>query len=153
TRPLKVIYRRFGGSRSTGPYTEGAMLGAAPARISPDGRSVAFADAFYIWTVSTRDGVRRRVASGSAEPVWSPDGKRIAFVRGTGVHVVNGDGSGERLVAAGSSGPAWSPDGRELVVSVDPEHARSSLYVVRLDGHIVHRIHEGRLFGSPSWAP
>jgi len=154
TRPLKVYYRDFRGSSGTTEKYGDAFIPDADSspRISPDGRSVAFADAFHIWTVSTRDRVRRRIASGSSEPVWSPDSNRIAFVRGNGVHVVNADGSRERLVAARALTPAWLPDGRDLVVSGYPEHARKGLYVVRLDGHIVHRIHEGDVW-AVSWAP
>lgn len=109
------------------------------ARLSPDGRTVAFtvtrldqeADDYRsrIWTVPAAGGEPRRFTAGDGKdsaPRWSPDGTRVAFVsdRAGGrpqLYVIDaGGGEARRLtdVPQGVSGPLWSPDGAWLLVTL-----------------------------------
>ena len=62
-------------------------------RISPDGRTVAFASdrafkgSYDIWTVDIATGALKQITSADAdefEPNWTPDGSGLVFVSGTG---------------------------------------------------------------------
>ena len=106
------------------------------ARMSPDGRQVAFVvttlseerDQYLsnVWTVAVDGGMPRRLTSGDERdgtPRWSPDGTRLAFVserpgqKRPQLYVMPTDG-GEAVrlteVAPGVADPVWSPDGRRL---------------------------------------
>jgi dipeptidyl aminopeptidase/acylaminoacyl peptidase len=107
------------------------------ARLSPDGRNVAFtvtrldeeADDYRatIWLVPA-DGSTppRRFTGGAGKdsvPRWSPDGTRLAFLSNRGgdkaqVYVVDVTGGEARqltAIAQGAGAPVWSPDGTRLV--------------------------------------
>ena len=106
------------------------------ARMSPDGRRVAFVvttlseerDQYLsnVWTVAVDGGAPRRLTSGDKRdgaPRWSPDGTRLAFVserpgqKRPQLYVMPTDG-GEAVrlteAAPGVADPVWSPDGRRL---------------------------------------
>ncbi|HET8625776.1 MAG TPA: S9 family peptidase [Thermomicrobiales bacterium] len=115
-----------------------ALATIADARLSPDGRLVAYVvkrahldrDEYTsaIHLVSTgADGepiVERQFTTGShrdGEPRWSPDGRMLAFVSDRAgkpqIYVIGLAGGEPRQVthlARGASGPVWSPDGRSL---------------------------------------
>lgn len=96
------------------------------ARISPDGRKIAFASdrtgSFEIW-VSDASGNHPMQLTSFGGPVngtprWSPDSSRIAFdtrVNGNAdIYVVNAEGGQPRRFTKGSSEnavPSWSHDG------------------------------------------
>lgn len=62
-------------------------IGYSPLRWSPDGRSVAVADASGIVLVSVPDGRVTRIArAGVVSVAWSPDGRRLAFAAPVGRH-------------------------------------------------------------------
>jgi dipeptidyl aminopeptidase/acylaminoacyl peptidase len=108
------------------------------ARISPDGRRVAYAvrdgegegaPRLRASLIDVATGLSRPLASGAAwHPRWSPDGSRLAFTGladgGPALMVAEADGSVARVLAplAGTNDPlpstaesfAWSPDGRRI---------------------------------------
>lgn len=60
-------------------------IGAIHPRISPDGKTIAFAYQGAIWVMPRTGGTMTRLTDGDGfdmEPAWSPDGQRLAFVRG-----------------------------------------------------------------------
>lgn len=107
---------------------------AANARISPDGRFVAFqvqetnwADNTFeteIWIANVATGERFQLTNAkksSSAPQWSPDGRRLAFVSDRTdkrqIYLISPTG-GEALQLtnheSGVNGFNWSPDGRRI---------------------------------------
>ena len=110
-------------------------------RLSPDGRSLVFGAAGYLWRQPLDGGVARRMFDGSGfewEPAWSPDGQQLAFLhRESGeqeVRVFSFDEDQTRTLASGSRyfGLNWSPDG-ERVVFVEAARRAESIVAVSLD--------------------
>ncbi|GAA2631302.1 hypothetical protein Adu01nite_26520 [Paractinoplanes durhamensis] len=66
---------------------EGAWLPSALAW-SPDGRTLAVADAGDLWAVNVRTGAVTNLtntpAIAESSPIWSPDGRLLAFARRSG---------------------------------------------------------------------
>jgi len=111
------------------PSASGVEPGAIlTPRLSPDGRTLVFMAAGYLWEQSLQSGQARKIvdeASYQLDPAFSPDGKRLAFIS---------DKQGKREVrvfdfatrqtsAIGSVGgyswalhPCWSSDGKSVVV-------------------------------------
>jgi dipeptidyl aminopeptidase/acylaminoacyl peptidase len=109
------------------------------ARLSPDGRTVAFtvtrldaeADDYRstIWTAPAEGGPPRQFTNGGGKdsaPRWSPDGTRLAFLsdRGGGkpqvflIDAAGGEAHRLTSISQGAGTPVWSPDGKRLVVVV-----------------------------------
>src|SRR5690348_11525805 len=102
------------------------------ARISPDGRQVAFCSnlggVLQAWTVDAAGGWPMPVTA-LDDPVldagWSPDGRWLALLVAPGggmhtqVHVVRPDGSGRRRLTRGGAETntltGWSPQGGVLL--------------------------------------
>jgi dipeptidyl aminopeptidase/acylaminoacyl peptidase len=106
------------------------------ARVSPDGRVVAFVvttlseerDEYLsqIWLVDTAGGEPRRFTTGprrDTAPRWSPDGVRLAFISEREVKkkgqlyvmpVAGGEPTRLTDLRHGVSAPEWSPDGTRL---------------------------------------
>ncbi len=114
---------------------------ASDARLSPDGRHVAFvvtqADMKTnfrnsdIWMVSTEAGEPRvvtRAAKRDDQPRWSSDSRRLAFISDRDgkaqIYVISIDGGeAEKITdsATAVQGFEWSPDGRRIAfISADP---------------------------------
>jgi dipeptidyl aminopeptidase/acylaminoacyl peptidase len=106
------------------------------ARLSPDGRLVAFTvtrldeegddDRSAIWVVPA-DGATppRRFTGGvgkDSAPCWSPDGTRLAFLsdRGGGkaqiyvIDIAGGEAHKLTAIPQGAGAPVWSPDGQAI---------------------------------------
>lgn len=114
---------------------------ASDARLSPDGRHVAFvvtqADMKTnfrnsdVWLVSTEAGEPRvltRSLKRDDQPRWSPDSRRLAFISDRDgkaqIYVISIDGGeAEKITDSPTAvqGFAWSPDSRHLAfISPDP---------------------------------
>lgn len=114
---------------------------ASDARLSPDGRYVAFvvtqADMKTnfrnsdVWLVSTEAGEPRvltRSLKRDDQPRWSPDSRRLAFISDRDgkaqIYVISIDGGeAEKITDSPTAvqGFAWSPDSRHLAfISPDP---------------------------------
>ena len=96
-------------------------------RLSPDGRSLVFGAAGFLWRQGLEGGTARRLFEGSGFedwPAFSPDGQQLAFVHGEhgtyGIRVLDFESGETRTVAAGSWQPSWSPDGHRLVFGDRP---------------------------------
>jgi Tol biopolymer transport system component/DNA-binding winged helix-turn-helix (wHTH) protein len=99
--------------------------GALSARLSPDGRHIAFhvideGGVLNVWTQSLEGGPRKQITfdtEAMSYPMWSPDGKSlvIEIKRGDDTHmgVVSRDGGPVELIVTerGQSWPySWAPD-------------------------------------------
>ncbi|MEE9234877.1 MAG: amidohydrolase family protein, partial [Candidatus Acidoferrales bacterium] len=93
-------------------------------RLSPDGRTLVFGAAGYLWQQQLDGGQAERLFADSAverEAAFSPDGRLLAFIRGEygrdQVRVFDFDSRQMRTLASGMSywGLSWSPDGQRLV--------------------------------------
>jgi Tol biopolymer transport system component len=138
------------------------------ARVSPDGRNVAFARGGGLWVRKlSGDAEPRQVAdldepSGGSPAVWSPDGKELVISVGHHddrrrgwIHKtsrVRIDGSKREAlpIPPEDNVQDWSSDGRRLLTASSRE-ARIGwqLYVMRPDGTESRRITEG---GNPFYA-
>ncbi|GID27273.1 TolB family protein [Paractinoplanes brasiliensis] len=81
--PSLIAYVRNGDIHvSNGPTEKRLTTGGTHARPrwSPDGKSIAFLKAGYLWVMrADGTGQRRLTTRAAAGPSWSPDGKWIAF--------------------------------------------------------------------------
>ncbi len=97
-------------------------------RLSPDGRTLVFGAAGYLWQQLLDGGPAQRLFAGTAferEPTFSPDGRRLAYVHTEygmqEVRVFNFETRKIRTLASGlDSGLSycdlsWSPDGERLL--------------------------------------
>ena len=136
-------------------------LDGGPAAWSPDGRTLAVADATGLWTVRVADRhtatVHVSTLQNAVEPAssvaWSPDGSRIAFfdVAQDQQHalgrytLMTTRPDGSDLVAVHDAGwcecdrtgppsVAWSPDGTQLAVATADLGEDTGVYTVRPDG-------------------
>jgi Tol biopolymer transport system component len=75
------------------------------ARLSPDGRLVAYVWDGAIWLRTLEPSQGRRLTSGPTnhgavagdyEPAWFPDGKHLAFIRNGALWTVGSDGRGAK---------------------------------------------------------
>ena len=123
-------------------------------QLSPDGRTLVFVAAGYIWEQPLNGGSAHRLFEGHAlerEPVFSPDGKQLAFVRdqnGTQeVSVLDFESRQTRTLASGLVylGLSWSPDGERVLFAQRAGGGGFLLVAVRLsDG-------EKETLGSVGW--
>jgi Tol biopolymer transport system component len=95
-------------------------------RLTPDGKTLIFGAAGYLWRQSLAGGNAERISSGPAyedAPSLSPDGSRLAFLRfhEDMASVVAYDFKTRRMQTIVSGmyygEPSWSNDGRKLILS------------------------------------
>lgn len=109
------------------------------AKISPDGKTIAFTYKGDIWTVATEGGQATRLTATDdyeTTPVWSPDSRSIAFAGDRAgnfdIYVVAAKGGAPRRLTYNSASEvpeAFTPDGKSIVFSasiMDP--AESALF-------------------------
>lgn len=115
----------------------------APA-ISPDSRTIAYAQGSEIWLAPLPSGAPARAATirgfvGSL--VWSPDGRRLAFTSERGSHsfvgVLDTNGREVRYLEPGLDAdrqPVWSADGSWLAFIRIREEAQTYRFTPRREG-------------------
>jgi Tol biopolymer transport system component/imidazolonepropionase-like amidohydrolase len=96
-------------------------------RLTPDGRTLIFGAAGFLWRQSMPDGIAERISSGQVYedgPSLSPDGSQLAFVRyhedKVSVSAYDLRTRQIRSIVSGmySNGePGWTGDGRKLTLS------------------------------------
>lgn len=136
-------------------------------RLSPDGRTLVFGAAGFLWRQELAGGPARRISQGDAlegEPAISPDGRWLAFVRTEHgrdslvlLDLLARDAVGGRPraiesmsgVGAGSgiSEVDWSRDGRRLVATVSAGFGGEVVAIDAVDGKRRHLADFG------SWSP
>ncbi len=105
------------------------------ARLSPDGRKLAFSALGRLYVMDYPSGTPRRVSdmeTGEHQPAWSPDGRSIAYVTwsdqdGGHVYGVAADGGQPRQLTRISSYysvPVFAPDGQRIVFVRGPREER-----------------------------
>ena len=118
------------------------------ARVSPDGKRLAFAAAdadredIWIYELSTDTVTRATLEDINRAPLWTSDGRRLAYEKlRAGTHHLfwqpaDGSGAPESLVSGLNRlhAGAWTPDGRALLYVDSPPSDRSDIAILRLDG-------------------
>jgi Tol biopolymer transport system component len=93
-------------------------------RLSPDGRTLVFGAAGYVWQQRLEGGQAQRLFEGGGiqwEPAFSPDGRQLAFVQveydKEEVRMFDFESGQTRTLASGPvlRFPNWSPDGQRLL--------------------------------------
>lgn len=109
------------------------------AKISPDGKEIAFTYKGDIWKVSSQGGEAVRLTTGDfyeSSPVWSPDSKTIAFAGdrhgNDDIYIVPAiGGMPTRLTfnSASETPEAFTPDGKSVVYSASiQDPAKSAVF-------------------------
>jgi dipeptidyl aminopeptidase/acylaminoacyl peptidase len=141
------------------------------ARLSPDGKTVAFLDdisgAQEVWSVSSRGGWPDQLSSlgeQATEMRFSPDGKKVIFASDFGgderpdLYLVDAQG-GETFNLTSSTraetSPRFSPDGKRLAYLADPDQQfLFQLFVMDLATRKSHQLtSEPVNVHFPVWSP
>ena len=127
---------------------------AYSARLSPDGRQVAFpraagAGGFFVAPVS--GGGERRLGPAVTDFAWSPDSRRIAFLETvrSRLTVAAIDGSSVIDVGSAASAGEWSPDGSRIAFVSQATAAAPQLVEVAVPGELPRMLGRG---GLPRWS-
>ena len=106
------------------------QTGIGGARISPDGRTVAYAtvganSAVWLQPLNQLDPIRVDGTEGARNVFWSPDSLFVGFTRTRGVGKVSMRGLTVTMLHENSAAPiqdgAWSPDGQFIVYTMRGE--------------------------------
>lgn len=145
--------------------------GAASARMSPDGETVAFRWSVsgepQLWTVDVDGGFPRQLTFGSAISMyeWAPDGDNLLISRDAdgnereGYYLLSRDGTREREVLPQSDAyrnfGGFSADGRRFVYSSTERNGRDfDVYVASLDDGAAERVYDGSFgYYATAWQP
>jgi serine/threonine-protein kinase len=117
------------------------------ARVSPDGKRIAFSELHLnkdIWVFDPIRGTEDRATfeGQNAFPIYSPDGSAMAFRsdRAAPLQIYLSKGSGTREVVELTTGPldvpsSWTPDGKELAFTrgFSATGGNTDIYVVSVD--------------------
>jgi Tol biopolymer transport system component len=136
-------------------------------RLAPDGKSVIFTAAGYLWRQPISGGVAERLLDTSGfewgPAALSPDGKRLAYQLSEGetqqLRILDlATGQSSTLISEGRTGryePAWSPDGTKLVYTYFEPPAgplKPKMPCVYL-ADLVSGKQQKLVEGSPRWQP
>src|SRR5688500_7996653 len=139
-------------------------LGVVLPRLSPDGRSIAFAALGDLWLmrIGSRPENLTKDRHLDAEPAWSPDGTRLVYSTDRGGGLLNlwvrdlrtGEDRQLTHLSTSAMGAAWSPDGSRIAfLDVDAIWRRASVSVVDVRSGEVTRIHPSSFGpGTPAWS-
>jgi TolB protein len=125
-------------------------------RLSPDGRTLVFGAAGFLWMQPVSGGPAQRISHATAlesEPAFSPDGRQLAYVRTQygqdSVELLELATSQTRVLASGDgfSELTWSPDGRRLVAVASAGFDQEVVAFDVADGK------RERLTVAGSWSP
>jgi Tol biopolymer transport system component len=145
-------------------------LGYADARLSPDGKEMAFTDRGAVWVVPLASGTGPNTTgipmklTGSIDALgiaWSPDGRSIAFNTPTGISLIARSGGGPRDVieVPGSANDSRmrtisvSRDGTRLAYSRGGSLSESRVYVVGTGGGTATELPNGAGNSMPAFSP
>ncbi len=151
-----------------GPDDLWAWRSLSDPRIAPDGRWVAYVEAWNdrvadarranLWLVSADGKERRRVTTGDwqdSSPRWSGEGDRLAWISDRGgsprIFVGSVDAGSETAItlARPAANLAWSPDGKWIAFL-----SRAHIFVVSSSGGEARQISTGDFAdGPPAWVP
>jgi Tol biopolymer transport system component len=180
----RVVFTRFDESGIPNLFSTGACggpvvpvttAGAHHADLSSDGRWLAY-DSIPPGESTTDVYVARADGSGARDitnspgendlqPDLSPGGRSIAYSTGTDgardarIAVRDLAGGRSRIVTPALPGqesfdPSWSPSGRRIVFDTLNQSGPGYLYIVRADGHDLHRITgDAEDACQPDWGP
>jgi Tol biopolymer transport system component len=145
-------------------------------RVSPDGRTVAFAsdlgederdDDYEIWLTDARAPSEWvRLTDNQTDdwhPAWSPDGSKLAFASkqdqdgSWDIYVMNANGTGEMRLTTDSaedSYPAWSPDGKRIAFYSE-RTGDGDIYVMDVSNGlgVTALVTSDGFDCSPAWSP
>jgi dipeptidyl aminopeptidase/acylaminoacyl peptidase len=145
--------------------------GALEARISPDGKLVAYSSRVtgepQLWIVDATGGASTQLTFGSgiATFYWAPDSKNIVVARDAegnernGYYLLSTDGTQERVLLPQSEAyrqfGMFSNDGRHFLYSTTERNGRDfDIYMADLEGGQPRLIYEGAFgFFPMSWQP
>ena len=131
---------------------------------SPDGKLIAYAQQFQLYTVNSNGTSPAAIAPGSPgnnyAPSWSPNQTKIAFVSDRDgneeIYVMNANGTGQvRLtdMVDSDTSPRWSPDGTKIVFESDRDGNRE-IYTMNADGTGQTRVTNNPAADTaPDWQP
>jgi imidazolonepropionase-like amidohydrolase/Tol biopolymer transport system component len=128
-------------------------------RLSPDGQTVVFGAAGYLWQQPLGAGPARRISDGNAferDPAVSPDGRQLAFVRVVNgreeIGVFNFESRQARTIATGQSwGVSWSHDSRQLAFVETDDAGDRTVTLTIADGK-KETIAEGSTWSRPHFS-
>lgn len=136
-KPLPLILSvLFAGAGLAAQATDVTPLWLRDVKISPDGRTIAFAYQGDIWTVPATGGHATRLTSMpsyDSSPVWSPDSRRIAFASdrhgNNDIYIMDATGGQATRLTTNSATEipeGFSPDGKDVLFSAAIQAPASS---------------------------
>lgn len=157
---MKTAIMTVGMLLAAGTANAIAPMWVRDARISPDGKRIAFSYKGDIYTVPFSGGKAQKITSGDAyeaSPVWSPDGRKIAYTsdrnKGVDLYIMEADGSAPLRLTYNSAAETpyvFTPDGNEVIFgaviqdpassALFPSRVQTELYAVSAEGGRIRRV-------------